>query len=261
MIPAGPASRARAEEPGTSQGRLHPSDSVSMPIPRFVYFDIDDTLLDHRQAERAALADVVATYRAQFAPHPLEDVQARYHTRNVALWRRYAAGTVSKEVLRRQRIEAWLEDLGIDLDAEAVGQLYMDRYRTHWSFIEGAREAFLTIADHLPVGLLTNGFAEVQHAKLDRFPELRARASAVVISEEVGVMKPHPQIFAHATRTAGTPPGAILYVGDSLHSDVEGGLQAGWQVAWFARNGATEQAPGAFRFADWSALLARLGLG
>lgn len=231
-----------------------------MPTPRFIYFDIDDTLLDHRRAERAALADVHAAFPEHFTPHSIRTVQERYHAHNVVLWRQYGSGALPKEDLRRLRFAHLLDELAIDLDPIAVGNVYMERYHAHWTFVDGARDAFHALADHGPVGLLTNGFAEVQHAKLERFPELRERAAAVVISEEVGVMKPHPAIFAHATRAAGTPADAILYVGDSFHSDVEGGLEAGWQVAWFTRNGVTEEAPEAFRFADWPTLLDWLGV-
>ena len=73
-------------------------------------------------------------------------------------------------------------------------------------------------------------------------------------------MKPQPAIFQHATDAAGVRPDEILYVGDSLHSDVQGGLGFGWHVAWFGGDRHPERAayPDAFAFSDWSDLLARL---
>jgi len=73
-------------------------------------------------------------------------------------------------------------------------------------------------------------------------------------------MKPHPQVFGHAADAADTPPDRILYVGDSYYSDVQGGRAAGWQVAWFTRNGhggAAEEAP-RLTFDTWDTLLDRL---
>ncbi len=230
------------------------SQRTTLMSPRFVYFDLDDTLLDHRAAERAALADCCAAF-AGFERHAADVVQATYHAHNAPLWRQYAAGEIGREDVQRLRFERLCQALALDLDPAALGAAYLDRYAERWTWMPGAEAAFLAIAERLPVGLLTNGFAEVQHAKLDRFPALRERAAAVVVSEEVGVMKPHPAIFAHATEAAGVAAGEILYVGDSLHSDVEGGLAAGWQVAWFRG----DAHPEVFVFDDWSALTEALG--
>lgn len=223
---------------------------------RFVYFDIDDTLLDHRAAERAALEDCHTRFAEHFNGHDLADVQATYHAGNVPLWRRYAAGELDRDDVQRLRFEALIDAFDLALDPHTLGEAYLARYAERWEWVGGAEAAFHAIADRYPVGLLTNGFADQQRGKLARFPILRERSQTVVISDEVGVMKPHPQIFAHAAEQAGTEPGAILYVGDSLHSDVEGGQAAGWQVAWYRGDGGN----GAFAFDDWTALTNALGL-
>ena len=222
---------------------------------QFIYFDLDDTLLDHRQAERHGLADVYRTYQANFNGVSLDALHQTYHTHSVPLWRKFARSEISKRDIQRLRFEQTLASLGVHgLDAEALNAFYLDCYARHWTFPEAARNAFHTLADHFPVGILTNGFAEIQHAKFDRFPELGERAAVLLISEEVGFMKPHPKIFAHATEAAATPVEAILYVGDSYTSDVQGALGAGWQIAWYT----TQDNPGAepiFQFQDWDELV------
>ncbi len=223
----------------------------------FIFFDLDDTLLDHRAAERAALADCHATFNHHFNGHSLSVIQDTYHAGNVPLWRKYAAGEIGREDVQRLRFERLCSTLSLDLDATLLGTTYLERYGAHWQWIPEAEAAFHAIADHYPVGLLTNGFVEQQQGKLARFPVLRERSEAVVISEEVGVMKPHPAIFAHATEQAGVEPHEILYVGDSLHSDVEGGRAAGWQVAWFRGDGDRD---GVLAFDDWTTLRDALDL-
>lgn len=201
---------------------------------RFVYFDIDDTLLDHRKAEKCALADCHVHFEEHIGHHALGHIQDTYHKHNVPLWRDYGRDLITKEHLQRMRFEHLMTALDVDsVPAETLGTHYMERYAHHWDWIEGAQSAFHAIADRFPVGILTNGFKEIQRAKLTKFPTLEKRSASVVISEEVGVMKPNPRLFAHATQLAGVEPHEILYVGDSLHSDVEGGRNAGWQVAWF----------------------------
>ena len=228
---------------------------------KFIYFDIDDTLLDHRHAERHALADTQTEYPDVFGHLSIEALQDTYHTINAPLWRQYANGEIDKADVKNQRFVRLLEALGAtDTDADAVNRYYLGRYAEHWRFIPGAEAAFQQLADRYSVGVLTNGFAEVQHRKLDRFPVLREASKAVVISEEVGQLKPHPAVFEHATEAAQVPGEHILYVGDSHHSDVQGGQAAGWKVAWYQRGEAqTNGSVDCFAtFTDWDVLTQRL---
>lgn len=206
---------------------------------RFVFFDLDDTLLDHRSAERAALADLHRHYHPHLGHHALEHVRRTYHTVNSALWTDFGAGRVSSPDLKRLRSARLLEALGVEaLDADAFSEAYLARYATHWAWMAGAREAFCAVAAHRPVGLLTNGFAEQQRSKLARFPELARLATVVVVSDEVGVAKPSRAVFDHARAEAARAtgwtlaPADLMLVGDSLASDVQGAVAAGWHAVW-----------------------------
>lgn len=227
----------------------------------FVYFDLDDTLLDHQAAEREALSDVRDRYLALFGTLSVDELQETYHDINAPLWRQYADGEIDKQTVQHQRFTRLLEAVDAPhADATLVARYYMQRYATHWGFIPGAQDAFEAIAEHHPVGVLTNGFAEVQEKKLDQFPALRERSDAIVLCEEVGVLKPDPAVFEHATQEAGVDAETVLYVGDSYRSDVEGAQPVGWRVAWYARNGTNGQSTDArgFAFEDWAALRDRL---
>lgn len=203
--------------------------------PEFIYFDLDDTLLDHKYAERNALQDVHDHFEL-FGQADTDELIEVYHQVNSRQWTLYSREEVSREQLQRNRFELTLRELGLDDGAYSeVGSRYMQYYRNHWQWIAGAREAFEAACRHYPVGILTNGFAETQKLKFEQF-ELYEKAEHLVISEEVGTLKPHPSIFAHATELTGFAPDQILYVGDSYSSDVAGGTGFGWHVAWFTRN-------------------------
>ncbi len=228
--------------------------------PKFIFFDLDDTLLDHKKAEQAGLADVHAHFDA------LNDVEIgnlveTYHQINKGLWDEYGRGEIDRHILHRRRFEETFIELGIDASLyKEAGKVYLNYYRNHWKWVKGAKIAYDKIANHFDVGVITNGFAETQWKKIDQFG-FKETAKHIVISEEIGVMKPHPKIFDYATELVGLERSEILYVGDSLTSDVIGGNNAGWKVAWFTKQ-PTEQGTklSDLVFDDFNQLLAALGI-
>jgi len=207
---------------------------------KFIYFDLDDTLLDHKAAEVAALHDVYDQFSIfeGTEPQQLTDV---YHEVNSEQWLKYSRGEVDRKQLQRNRFEQTLQRLDLDdRPYNEVGSYYMQCYRNHWQWIEGAETAYQKVTEHFPVGILTNGFRETQQKKFEKF-DLYNSARHLVISEEVGALKPDPKVFDHATKLAGAAPDEILYVGDSYSSDVMGGSSYGWNIAWYTTNGSEEQ--------------------
>ena len=124
----------------------------------------------------------------------------------------------------------------------------------HWHWVEGAEEALKDLSRRYRVGFLTNGFSETQKLKVRHFG-LDRISDHIVISEDVGVMKPDPRIFKHATKLAGVDAASILYVGDSWTSDIQGGSAVGWNTAWYVKDPNGEEAKkAAFVFSDFSEL-------
>ncbi|MFT5142121.1 MAG: 5'-nucleotidase [Rhodothermales bacterium] len=225
----------------------------------FVYFDLDDTILDHKGAQNLALGDL-QRLMPELATFPLARILEVYGIVNGRVWKEYAAGTRDKEGTRSGRFELLFDALGVEADAMQAAGSYLQAYSDHWSLIDGSWEAYRHVAQSFPTGLLTNGFAEAQRAKLAKFPVLAKTFSAIVISEEEGVLKPHPELFRIAGARAGVSPDRIAYVGDSLSSDIRGGLRAGWQVVWYTDADAPADLSEVPTFRDWSQLASILGI-
>lgn len=222
---------------------------------KFIYFDLDDTLLDHRAAEQAALLDVHAHF-SLFHETETATLIDTYHLVNSAQWGQYSQGKISRQELQRNRFEQTLEKLHLDSsDYGQIGQYYIACYRNYWQWMEGAEALYQRVIQKYPVGILTNGFAETQRKKLDDF-DLYHSAEHVVISEDVGALKPDPKVFDYATRQTRFEKDDILYVGDSYTSDIEGGSSFGWDTAWFTQNGEAEKHKKAqFVFSDFNDLV------
>ncbi|WP_421774015.1 HAD family hydrolase [Gracilimonas sp.] len=207
---------------------------MSQLNPKFIYFDLDDTLLDHKKAEQAGLRDV-HNHFDMFNGISEDNLLETYDHINKGLWEEYGRGEIDRHELHRRRFSETFQELGLGEGMhEEAGKVYMNYYRNHWEWIDGAKEAYDLIAEKYKVGIITNGFAETQRLKIDQF-KLRETASQIVISEDVGVMKPDPKIFDHSTDLAGVNREDILYVGDSFTSDVVGGSKANWKVAWYTK--------------------------
>lgn len=208
--------------------------------PKYIYFDLDDTLLDHQHAEREALKELYEHVELlkEIDPDALIDT---YHKINRNLWTQYAAGEIGREQLQQRRFSYTFEELDLpEEEAEKTGSVYLQCYRNHWRWIQGAREALDRIVHRFPIGILTNGFSDTQKKKVSDFG-LERYARHIVITEEIGKLKPHPEVFEYATGLTNLSPGEILYVGDSYTSDIAGGTRYGWKTAWFTENGNIEQ--------------------
>ncbi len=202
----------------------------------FIYFDLDDTLIDHKKAQDRALVDVWTQYPQMQHIEPLEFV-AEFGTTNYRLWEAYRNSEVTQHELRRLRFEDTFQRLGISsVEWREVDKVYMDCYSRHWDWIPDARNTFVRIAEQYPVGIMTNGFTFIQKKKFEYF-SLNRYARHLIISEEAGHLKPDTRIFDFAAELAGCNPGELLYVGDSYSSDVTGGINSGWKTAWYNRIG------------------------
>lgn len=232
----------------------------SLDQPLFIYFDLDNTLLDHTRAEREALKDT-QNYFDLLSEVELDTWQHTYHQVNVRLWDQYGRHEIDRKYLQHHRFSDTLDTLELDSSqADTIAEYYITRYPYHWHWIEGADEAFDSIRTKFDIGILTNGFTEIQKKKFDRF-NLYDIAKHIVISEEVGFMKPQPEIFEHATKLTGFDPESILYVGDSYTSDIMGGSQWGWKTAWYTNETDPDKIQKAdFIFDDFQDLLEMLNI-
>lgn len=229
-----------------------------MKKPDFIYFDIDDTLLDHMSAQQAALESVYHKFPI-LAQVPLVDFQIAYKKINTALWERYSLGEINRAYLEEHRFIDTFDSLEISCHSiHEVASFYLNDYRSHWSWIEGAEKALVELSKVYGIGFITNGFKETQRLKALDF-QFNRFSETIIISEEVGYLKPHPEIFNYAQEKACVHNEAILYVGDSLSSDVIGGKSVGWQVAWFTSQQKTViNHPADFVFSSFQQLVEEL---
>jgi 5'-nucleotidase len=212
-------------------------------VKPLLFFDLDDTLVDHRAAEEAAHRETHAERNDLFGSVAVWEWLERYRERNVALWSAYGRGEIDRQELSHRRFSEPLEDLEIDpVHGASIRKTYLSLYEKHWRLVDGAEEILEFASRHGVVGILSNGLREQQRNKIRTF-RLERWVSHVVLSEEAGAMKPSRGIFDAAWRMAGGGDVRKVYIGDSWETDVVGAKAAEWFPIWFNRRGRGAPAP------------------
>ena len=198
-------------------------------------FDLDHTLLDSDESERLAYAHTMA---AIGLPDP-DDHFERYVAINQAMWHAVEAGTIQPSEVRHRRFEQFTTELAIDADPHAMADTFVWGLGAHGALYDGARDVLEELSAVARLAMITNGLSDVQRTRIDRLA-IGDYFHTVVISSEVGVTKPRPEIFDIAFDGLGQPDRASsLMIGDSLTSDIAGGRNYGIDTCWYNPNAKT----------------------
>ena len=153
---------------------------------------------------------------------------------NRGLWDEYNRGLVSKETLRDRRFRETFEKLGLEAAHHPApfSDQYISRCTEKPAVFPKAHEVLTALKSRYPMSVITNGFPESQHRKMEA-SNLRHYFDHLIISEEVGFAKPHPGIFEAALAKASVSKDQVVMIGDNAHADIEGAQKAGIKSIWF----------------------------
>jgi 2-haloacid dehalogenase len=203
---------------------------------RLFLFDLDDTLLDFRASEQLSFERTMRELGLQTVP---EGLFARYQAINLALWKAFELGQVSKDFLKVERFRRTFAEKGqdLDLDPEAASHLYLESLSNTVVLVEGARQVCETLAGIGEVGIITNGVEHIQHRRIAA-SQLQAHVSFVATSEACGHAKPDSRFFDYAVNMARVFSRAqTVIVGDRLDADILGANRFGIDSCWFNPGG------------------------
>jgi len=220
-------------------------------------FDADGTLFDYDRAETWALTETFAQYGLRFEPAHSQ----RYRQVNDPLWEAFEQGQVTQDRLKVLRFERLFEALGFDVDADAFSASYSRQLGRATFLVNGAHDLVAGLSGQHRLLLLTNGLTDVQRPRFGA-STIGHYFEAWVISEEVGVAKPDPRIFDIAFERLGRPAKReVLIIGDSLTSDMAGGIAYGIDTCWYNPAGrqADSSLPVTYEIQDLAQLPAILG--
>lgn len=203
---------------------------------KVILWDVDATLLNFEKAEEAGI-------RGCFEKNNLgectDEMLENYKGINRGYWQAMERGEIEKPVLLVKRFEDFLNAYGLDSSVAAgFNELYQILLGETVVFYENALETVQALKGKVLQCAVTNGTKVAQDGKL-RNSGLDKEFDRVFISEVVGIEKPNKGFFDAVFAEIGEyAKDEVLIVGDSLTSDIQGGVNAGIKTCWFNPKGA-----------------------
>ncbi len=199
----------------------------------WLLFDADETLFDFSRAEANALRWTLEQSGLEYHPEYVT-LYARF---NQQVWKEFERGEVTSAELRTKRFKLFFDELGLQRDLPATSLQYLHYLSLGTDLLEGANELLHDLKPHVRMALVTNGLKEVQRPRLAN-SIIKDCFEHIFISEELGAAKPSTAFFDTVFAALGQPARArTLIIGDSLSSDIKGGIAYGIDTCWYNPHG------------------------
>ena len=195
-----------------------------------VLFDLDGTLFDYDRAEEYALKKSLECFDIDFnADSYLE----KYRRINREVWEEFERGETNLDELKLKRFRILFNIFDIKQDTEVFSKSYLDFISEASFMIEGAQDVIFALYREYKLALVTNGIYSTQYKRLEGSP-LGNYFNVFVASEKIGVAKPDPDFFRYVFKASEhSNKHTAIIIGDSLSSDIKGGLNFGIDTCWF----------------------------
>lgn len=205
---------------------------------KVVFFDINDTLINHSHAQEVAIKKMASLLSEQNEAEFIkiwEKIATKY-------WTLFGEKKTTFEEQRLGRIKSVWNHFRVKLTTQQTNQ-YADYYVSYYKKalkVNPTLKVFLELleANHIPIGVISNGYGPIQRDRLKAVgidPYLADHL--IFISEEIGIAKPNQKIFEMAETKAGVRPSDIIFLGDDLKNDIEPSKKRGWKTILITPNG------------------------
>lgn len=194
----------------------------------FLFLDLDDTILDFHKAEHIAIHKTLSA----FGIVPTDAVCDQYSQINKHHWQMLERGELTREQVVVRRFGTLFDELGVVADPVQCARTYETNLSVSHYFLPGAQEAVGRLHQKYRLFLASNGTSVVQASRL-KSAQLYPYFEKVFVSQEIGANKPDPVYFQRCfTQIPDFDPARAMMVGDSLTSDILGGINAGITTCW-----------------------------
>lgn len=203
---------------------------------KVILWDIDGTLLNFPEAEKYAIRKCFSLFHLGECT---DDMLTSYSTINTKYWKMLERGEITKKEVLHNRFEEFFQKENMIFDEiDAFNENYQVALGDSIFFNDNSYELVKQLKHSVKQYAVTNGTLVAQERKLKR-SGLDEIFDEVFISEQVGIDKPNKAFFDAVWEKIGAyEKDEIMIVGDSLTSDMQGGVNAGIICCWYNPYGA-----------------------
>ena len=192
-----------------------------------LFMDADDTIFDFGAAQKAALFAACNQVNISLT----DDEYNLYDAINISHWKKLERGETTKERLVYERFEEFFIKTGKNADVYQMEEAYQNLLGEQAFWWKGAREGVEKLSRKYDIFILTNGHAATQFNRVKK-SGLGKFVKDVFVSEAVGYNKPDKAYYDYCFKKSGADKEKTLCIGDSLTSDIQGGINAGMKTMW-----------------------------
>ncbi len=208
-----------------------------------IFIDLDDTIYDFAAASRESFEEVYTMLGYERFFNSFSHFLSLYEPHNLELWALYGEGKITKAELNKDRYSYPLRMVGIDDQelADTFCREVLSRIPTKNKVIPGAIELLEYLYPKYDLYILSNGFKELQEHKMQT-AGLRKYFKKIVLSEDIGINKPNPELFIYALQVADATIENSIMIGDMFDTDIVGAAGVEMDQIFYNRKG-LEQLP------------------
>lgn len=203
---------------------------------RHIFFDLDNTLWDHRKNALLTLKEIFTREKINQAYDlDFDEFHDEYFTINENLWAQIRDGKIDKEYLRKHRFYNTFLFFGIDDEelAQRFEDNFLDEILKYNELVPGAFELLEYLsAKNYTLHILSNGFKEVTFKKTE-LSGIKNYFKTITSADEINIRKPNAEIYEYALEKAGAEKNESVMIGDDWIADVEGAVSFGMHAVFF----------------------------
>ncbi len=195
----------------------------------WILFDLDNTLMDFSNASHKAFHRLLESHGIRHA----EELYPVYKQVNFEIWKDFEKGKIDASTLKAKRFHDFFMKIGVKgIDSKESNDTYVNHVIEYSTMLEGSLELLESLKGRVKLAIITNGLKEAQRPRIKRL-NIDHYFDVIVVSDEIGVAKPQKGFFDFVMNECGFPEKQkTLVVGDSLNSDIKGGLDYGLPTCW-----------------------------
>ncbi len=195
-----------------------------------LFIDADDTILDFSTAETKAITKTFIDFNLM----GYKDIVLSYKRNNIKAWKAFELHEIERKDIGTLRFKWTFAEYGIEgIDINEINRIYWDYLEKQGDVLDGAQDFLEHVCKNHNLYIITNGTTSVQNGRFEQ-SGLDHYFIKRYISEQLGTRKPEKAFFDVIEKELnGIDRNASFVIGDSLSSDIQGGINANIKTIWF----------------------------